>query len=127
MKCPKCSSKMEKVKYQNVEVDKCIECKGIWFDAMELEELIKMQGSEIIDTNDKKLRKKYNNIESIKCPKCSMLMINMVDLDQPHIWYEQCNKCAGIFLDAGEFKDLKENTIADFFKKINTILKGGRN
>jgi len=126
MKCPKCNNKMEKVKYESIEVDRCINCKGIWFDDLELEQLLKIKGSEIIDTGSKKLGKKFNKIESIKCPKCNMLMINMVNLDQPHIWYEQCNKCAGIFLDAGEYKDLKERTLSDFFKDISIIIKGGR-
>jgi Zn-finger nucleic acid-binding protein len=33
----------------------------------------------------------------------------MVDIDQHSIWYEKCPGCQGVWLDAGEFKDFKEN------------------
>ena len=45
-------------------------------------------------------------------------MMRLVDSTQPHIWYEGCMVCNGVFFDAGEFKDFKEKTIADFFKDL---------
>jgi len=45
-------------------------------------------------------------------------MIRMVDNKQPHIWYESCTICNGVFFDAGEFKDYKEHTFADFIKSF---------
>ena len=45
-------------------------------------------------------------------------MISMVDLNQPHIKYEACTVCYGVFFDAGEFKDYKEKTILDLFKDL---------
>ena len=43
MKCPKCGSDLEEINYQNVMVDKCKECQGIWFDQGELELLVQGQ------------------------------------------------------------------------------------
>ena len=37
MKCPKCGSDLQEVNYQNVMIDTCSECKGIWLDHGELE------------------------------------------------------------------------------------------
>ena len=54
----------------------------------------------------------------VKCPKCHTLMGKMVDNDQPHILYESCDICYGVFFDAGEFRDYKEEGIVDFFKDI---------
>jgi Zn-finger nucleic acid-binding protein len=54
----------------------------------------------------------------INCPVCQTQMIRMVDKNQLHIWFESCTKCYGIFFDAGEFKDYKEETLADFFKDL---------
>ena len=45
-------------------------------------------------------------------------MAKMVDNNQPHIWYEACDICSGVFFDAGEFSDYKEENILDFFKDI---------
>ena len=37
MRCPKCGEKLEEVTFQEVLVDRCTGCKGIWLDAGELE------------------------------------------------------------------------------------------
>ena len=40
MKCPKCGSDLEEVNYQNIMIDRCGECEGIWLDHGELELLV---------------------------------------------------------------------------------------
>lgn len=40
MKCPKCGADLEVEDYHGVEIDRCKECDGIWFDAGEAELLI---------------------------------------------------------------------------------------
>ena len=47
-------------------------------------------------------------------------MARVVDAQQTHIWYEVCSSCSGSFFDAGEFVDLAEHTISDFFKRFTT-------
>ena len=109
---------MEKVVYADIEVDRCVNCKGIWFDALENEKLKELKGAEAIDSGDAEVGKEYNKMGKINCPVCDTLMIRMVDKDQPHIWYEACANCYGVFFDAGEFTDYKQETIADFFKDL---------
>lgn len=120
MECPKCSSEMEKVAYQTIEVDRCTNCKGIWFDMLEHEKLKAMKGSESIDEGDPEVGKKYNEMGNIDCPVCQTRMVRMVDNIQPHIWYESCTVCYGVFFDAGEFKDYKEETVLDFFRDLRS-------
>ena len=43
MKCPKCGSDLEEVKYQDVAIDRCGECGGLWLDQGELELLAKAE------------------------------------------------------------------------------------
>jgi len=43
MKCPKCGADLEEINYQNVMIDKCPECNGIWLDQGELELLAKAE------------------------------------------------------------------------------------
>ena len=43
MKCPKCGSDLEEINYQNVMIDMCNDCKGVWLDHGELELLAKGQ------------------------------------------------------------------------------------
>ena len=49
MDCPKCGSAMQPVVFQEVEVDRCGACHGIWFDALELDKLTELAGAELID------------------------------------------------------------------------------
>ncbi len=37
----------------------------------------------------------------------------MVVAGQPHIAYESCGFCHGVFFDAGEFKDFREETFGE--------------
>lgn len=118
MNCPKCISPMVKVIFGGVEMDRCADCHGIFFDEFEKEQLQKMRGADAIDIGDAKLGKEFNKVDRINCPRCGSLMIRMVDLNQPHIWFEHCTVCSGSFFDAGEFKDLKHHTILDVFKDL---------
>ena len=36
-KCPRCSGPLTEREFQNVKLDVCDRCKGVWFDAGELE------------------------------------------------------------------------------------------
>jgi hypothetical protein len=45
-------------------------------------------------------------------------MIQMTDHKQPHIKYESCTVCYGVFFDAGEFRDYKEVTLAESVRKL---------
>ncbi len=120
MKCPKCEGKMQEVEHQHIEIDRCSECNGIWFDILEAEDLKKLAGSEVIDIGDKKIGKQLNGNDDIACPKCNVKMLRMVDAKQPHIWYEACPVCYGTFFDAGEFIDFKKHTVLDLIKDIFT-------
>ena len=37
MKCPRCGNTLTERAFQNVKLDACDRCKGVWFDAGELE------------------------------------------------------------------------------------------
>ena len=50
-------------------------------------------------------------------------MIPMVDKNQYHIKYEACPNCFGTFFDAGEFRDLKEFSVAERFRRMLDTLR----
>jgi len=58
-----------------------------------------------------------------RLPRCSVKMDKVVDPKQTHIWMESCPSCYRVFLDAGEFSDLKYETFSD---RIKNLLKGRR-
>jgi Zn-finger nucleic acid-binding protein len=120
MRCPKCRADMEQLVYDDVEIDRCTICKGLWFDAGEIELLQNKEAAVAIDTGDADTGKRHNTTDNYPCPRCAGEMIHMVDPKQTHIWYEECGSCKGSFFDAGEFADLSEFTISDIFKRLST-------
>ena len=118
MDCPKCRGEMEKVTFADIEVDRCTGCKGLWFDMLEHEHLKAIEESESIDIGDAKVGRKLDKMTRVDCPVCHGPMIAMVDRNQPHIHFESCTTCYGLFFDAGEFSDYKKETVIDFFRDL---------
>ncbi len=118
MHCPKCSADMEITSYDEIKVDRCTQCQGLWFQPEELRALRDdiWMADYILDTGDAKVGKKYNRIGAIHCPQCDADMMQEFDKEQPHIIYESCPAGHGTFLDAGEFTDLVHKTFWDKFK-----------
>ena len=109
---------MQTVGYGQIYVERCIGCKGLWFDLLEHEQMAAIEGSEAIDIGGAELGRRFREVDDIDCPHCSAPMLKMVDVHQPHIWYEGCPSCYGVFFDAGEFADYKEKTVMDFFRDL---------
>jgi len=55
MKCPKCNANFDTVSFENIEVERCSGCRGLWFDILEKEDLKGIEGSQSIDIGDKKI------------------------------------------------------------------------
>jgi Zn-finger nucleic acid-binding protein len=123
MQCPKCQGEFEKITVGSIEVDRCVNCGGLWFDMLEKEDLVKIKGSESIDIGDEQAGAQYREMRNIDCPQCGQAMIPMVDKDQFHIKYESCATCYGAFFDAGEFRDLKEFTVLERFSQMLQTLR----
>lgn len=118
MNCPKCDAEMARVAYETIEVNRCTACAGLWFDMLELEHLTAIEGSAEIDIGDPAVGKSFDSVDRIECSVCKTRMVRMVDSRQPHIHYESCSACYGIFLDAGELRDYEEVSIFDFFRSL---------
>lgn len=118
MRCPKCRADMEQIEHGETEIDRCSICGGIWFDAGEVEVMLNKEAAMAIDTGDAGQGKQLNLIDEYDCPRCGGDMERKVDPQQTHIWYETCSACEGSFFDAGEFLDLSQLTISDFFKRL---------
>ncbi len=117
LKCPKCKGKLESIVYETIEVDRCCQCQGIWFDQTEAESLKKKQGSEKIDLGNPNSPSNQDRVNpTLKCPRCRTTLIKMLDLDKYQIWYEKCPNCQGIWLDAGEFSQFKQNFATQEFR-----------
>ena len=117
MQCPKCEGAMEKVATHEGVADRCLQCRGIWFDMLEHEDM--KASARVVDIGDAELGRHYNEVDRIACPVCiATPMLRMVDPQQPHIWFESCPVCYGRFYDAGEFRDFSERTLGDLLRRF---------
>jgi Zn-finger nucleic acid-binding protein len=111
MKCPKCKNsdlRENKVKGHNTRVDLCPDCKGIWFDRNELESILKLS------VKAKKIPSRARK-QPFDCPKCRK---PLYAFSYPHtmVIVDMCPQCAGIWLDANEFKEI--NAVYSTAQKI---------
>ncbi|WP_267384457.1 zf-TFIIB domain-containing protein [Cyanobacterium sp. uoEpiScrs1] len=108
--CPKCGGNLEKIIYEETEVDRCCQCLGIWLDSLEAEQLKNIKGSEIIDSGNFQEENPSESLQKkVNCPRCQISMIKILDFDEYPLWYETCLKCHGLWFDAGEFQQFKQN------------------
>ena len=109
MICPVCRFDMLVVEYQNIELDYCSSCKGVWFDSGELELLLKSYGLEeskalfdgIFSSQEAGSTEKKRN-----CPICSDKMKKATVAGQPEILIDACPGKHGLWFDGGEVTQL---------------------
>ncbi len=112
---------METVTFQDIDVDRCTACEGLWFDALEREHLEALTGSEGVDVGPAGATAAVAPTtakKKLSCPVCHTQMIDRVDHRQPDIHFESCQVCYGLFFDAGEFRHLKEHHVVGFFRRL---------
>jgi Zn-finger nucleic acid-binding protein len=114
---------MEAVKVEDIEIDRCKGCGGLWFDLLEHEHLKAITGSEKVDSGDQNRGREQDLVRKVDCPRCQTAMIGMVFAQQGHIRYEMCSVCSGVYLDAGEFADFKDLTLGERMKHAWGLFK----
>ena len=122
MQCPKCPGKMEVKTYgRKITLHRCNQCAGLFCEPDVLREMKREWMSEVVlDTGDIDIGRQFNKVEDINCPACGIPMQKTMDNKQTHIWFESCEQCEGIYLDAGEFTDLKFDTLMDRLRDLMT-------
>ncbi len=127
MKCPKCAAAMEAVVVESIEIDRCLNCKGIWFDLNEQEALKDAKGAHKADVGHQAIGEYYNQMTGVLCPKCKVIMETATVKKAVSIQYETCPKCHGAYFDAGEFREFSEpgllEFISDLLGEIKKIIK----
>jgi Zn-finger nucleic acid-binding protein len=122
LECPKCGHGMVEISHEHITIDRCTHCEGMWFDADEAHQLKILEGSHAVDTGHAKKGWIWDSVADISCPRCGKAMDKSRDPKQRHIWYEVCHE-HGMFLDAGEFRDLRVESVLDVFRGF---VKGDR-
>lgn len=122
MDCPVCKGAMVVLELQEVEVDHCFGCRGIWLDAGELELLIDdaQQSMELLESFE--IDKKCPEAKR-RCPICYKKMEKVVvGPDEPQLLIDRCRKKHGLWFDGGELQDILKRAKLDNDSKIQQLL-----
>lgn len=118
MDCPNCNNAMIVLQMQEVEIDLCVDCEGIWLDSGELEILLQdadrakeLLGSFDVISTDEKAR---------KCPIC---LKRMEKISAGSVVLDRCKRGDGLWFDKGELKSILDNARLDPEHRIQKFLR----
>ena len=100
MNCPVCNVPLIAVERDQVEVDYCISCRGMWFDRGELELLC--EKSQITLEYPKLFSRAQSNERPRKCPRCAKAMSKVALASNARLVTDHCPDEHGIWFDPRE-------------------------
>lgn len=123
MDCPVCrKSAMIVLELDEVEVDYCTECRGIWLDAGELELLL---GDESrAEGLLKSFQEAKTDEKKLKCPICLRKMdkVHVGELGGKQELIDRCGRNHGLWFDRGELQNILKMGNFDNEGRIKTLL-----
>ena len=122
MDCPVCREAMITLELDDVEIDYCIGCGGIWLDTGELEMLIgdAQKAKALLEsfTTGLTIREKPR-----RCPICGKKMEKVVaGTGESDLFIDRCRRNDGIWFDRGELDDILTRAELDEEHKIKKLL-----
>ena len=122
MICPVCKEPLIVLELDQIEIDYCANCGGIWLDSGELELLLesktereKLMASFKEDTASKE--------KSYSCPICGKRMSKILVGDNEQVLVDKCRNDHGIWFDKGELNSVIENASENKESKVINHLK----
>jgi len=106
--CPACREEMIVVEYKKIELDICVQCNGVWFDADELRLLLETLHLHV-DKLGRLPAKKTAEVTR-KCPYCRKRMKKIMIGPSDSVMIDRCAKGHGLWFDGGEL-DVIVNTL----------------
>ena len=105
MNCTSCKEPMIVLELDQVEIDHCLSCTGIWLDAGEL---------EILLGDEEKATKALDNALSLgetrpgkrRCPICGKHMDIIIAGAEHKVEIDRCRKHHGLWFDKGELEEI---------------------
>ncbi|MCD6595271.1 zf-TFIIB domain-containing protein [bacterium] len=117
MKCPACGNELTPLKIGQITVDVCKNgCGGVWFDKAELLQFDEPdeKAGEILVSIQRNTDVAVNTDAKHKCPRCgNIVMMRHYFTIKREVAIDECPKCGGIWLDAGELDAIRKEYISE--------------
>lgn len=106
MNCPKCkNTALVDFKVDDVIVDRCPSCEGMWFDADELVQLLAEDAAQVAGLRRGNLQDGLDEKRGA-CPRDGGGLLRVYSAVDRSVVIDACPECRGIWLDGGEFAKL---------------------
>jgi len=127
MLCPVCRQSLVIVEYQNVELDTCPDCHGLWFDAQELHQLFEIAGvPEQFHSMETHLERLSRAGQRRVCSRCRGKLVPVRAPSPNHdLILDECPNGHGLWFDQGELDSLLKNLLgeqSDALKNVRAYL-----
>ncbi len=117
MRCVKCEGRLVTVRIEDIDVDQCDLCAGIWFDAHELERVLRREHVEPLLGHGP--AHAGDDDRRGHCPRCKGegYLVRLASPKAP-IHVDTCAICGGKWLDGGELDLLKRRTFGRTLRRL---------
>lgn len=106
MNCPKCKNvSLSEFKVEDIAVDRCSSCSGLWFDASELGPLL-IEDAQTVAALRKGAAVEQADDQRGRCPRDGVVMLRIYSSIDRTVILDACAECHGFWLDGGEFEKL---------------------
>jgi len=105
-----------------VEIDHCTSCEGVWLDAGELELLLE-DSAEKGDFLSSLKTEKATEEKARKCPICLKKMEKVLVGTDRRVRIDRCRKNDGIWLDGGELEEIVQMSSFGENTRVLNLLK----
>jgi Zn-finger nucleic acid-binding protein len=105
MKCPVCDELMIVLELEEIEIDYCTSCEGIWLDGGELELLLE-EASEKEELLSSFRKDSASNEKKIHCPICIRKMEKVLVGADSKVVIDRCKNHHGLWFNRGELFDV---------------------
>ena len=123
MDCPVCREPMVVLEYDQVEIDSCTSCRGIWLDAGELELLFGDQQACDAYLDSGNVAQAQREARR-RCPICRKKMAKGVAPGDNPVTYDRCTRGDGLWFDDGELQTiLTQGAELDDAGRVNRFLR----
>ena len=119
MQCPHCRTDLETRSINDIEIDECPSCQGIWFDADELRR-VKDEKDKDLNWMDFEFWEHADRFrvrtKPVACPSCSTELVT-IDYHETGVEIDHCTHCRGVWLDAGKLEKILESLSRELVSK----------
>ena len=121
MDCPVCKRAMITMEYEQVEIDCCTACDGIWLDEGEMEIILGDGGKSRALIGS--FQKAATGETQRKCPICDRKMEKVIAGEgKPALMIDRCARGDGLWFDKGELSNIIDKAKLDEGQKIKKLL-----